>query len=368
MLAMTNRGFLTLADGANRYKRGAHYVEMAKGLINSIKQYDTNDTNFPVAIISDSQDKELANMADAVIKPKPEYGLGTVHKLFIDTYSPFQETIFIEADCLLYTEPQLLWQMMTADNLPIAIQRQGEKEFTSGDDNFAIEDVTHYLNKCGITKFSHTIGGLIYFNRSDKAQQVFATVRELYEKRQEIGLRPLQQIPVADEIVFATALAMHNIPTLPADADKALLQEEFRIIKQRGYSKLNVLVKGNALVTHPRAPKTLIAHYSALDKFTFVYIRELQRLELYNKLKPLLGDSDDSPKSEYIRVDSLRGDAPDDATLFLITLLATLTAIPTFLVMKKRRIAYLLSMLWGRYKVEGIKGLIPNRIKPKIKP
>ena len=363
---MTNRGFLTLADGANRYKRSAYYVQMAKGLIRSIKQYDTNDTNdtnFPIAIISDSQDKELASMADAVIKPKSEYGLGTVHKLFIDAYSPFQETIFIEADCLLYTEPQLLWQMMTADNLPVAIQRQGTKEFVSGDGNFAIEDVTHYLNKCGITKFSHTIGGLMYFNRSDKAQQVFATARELYEKRQEIGLRPLQQIPVADETVFATALAMHNIPTLPAD--KVLLQEEFRIIKRRGYSKLNVLVKGSALVTHPGAPQTLVGHYSALDKFTFVYIRELQRLALYNKLKPLLADSDDSSKSEYTRVDSSRGDAPDDATLSLITLLATLTAIPTFLVMKKRRIAYLLSMLWGRYKVEGIKGLVPNRIKPK---
>jgi hypothetical protein len=31
-----------------------------------------------------------------------DYGSGVVQKLYLDRYSPFDETLFIDSDCLLY--------------------------------------------------------------------------------------------------------------------------------------------------------------------------------------------------------------------------------------------------------------------------
>lgn len=336
---MKDKGFLTLADGTQRFKRGSFYLEMAKGLIRSIKNYDSN---FPVAIVSDSKDKEITNIADLVIEPNTDYGCGTVQKLYIDYYSPFQETIFIEADCLLYAHPLLLWNKMKEHKYPVVIQSQGIKEFTEGGNNFSIKELTHYLKKCRIDKFAHTIGGLIYYNKSEQTKSIFNTTRSLYARRQELGLRHLkQQIPVADETIYATALAIHNIPTMPAD--NFYLQEEFRIIKRRGFKNINVLDTSSPLITLSNNKQNFIAHFSALDKNRFIYIRELQKLKLKAKMIPNL---------EYSKWNSM-----------LIISLASFSAIPTYFVMKKRRVVYLVGMLWQRSKVMGIKGLMPNRIK-----
>lgn len=327
------RGFLSLVDGTKRYRRGDHYERMAKGLINSIKQYDGD---FPCAVITDSSDSELLQMADKVIQPLQEYSgdelQGTIHKLFLDKYTPFQETIFIEADCLLYCSPQKLWNLFMQAKQDFVIQEQGGHKFSKGGTNFSINDLDSYLDKCGIESFPHTIGGLIYFKQGDTSNKIFAKVRDLYDRREELGLKQLsKQIAVADETLFATAMTQHKLELM--DSSEVLLQEEFRLM--RSYSKLDVLDKDAALIRKASAPQILIVHYSATDKFSLTYLLELNKLKLHKK----------------------------HSNRFILSVLALLVSMPAYLVLKKRWAGFIIKMMLGRYQQQGLLGLIPNRFK-----
>lgn len=328
-----NRGFLTLVDGTKRYRRGDHYERMAKGLINSINLYGDN---FPCALITDSDDTELLQMASKVIRPLEEYAgqnlQGTIHKLFLDKYTPFEETIFIEADCLLYCHPQQLWDLFTASKQDFVIQEQSLHKFIKGGSNFSITDLDRYLDKCGIESFPHTIGGLIYFKQSNSSNDIFDSVRDLYQRRDEFGLKQLSnQISVADETLFSTAMVKHKQSLMQSGS--LLLQEEFRLM--RGYRKLDVLDKDAPLIRKYPVPQTLVVHYSAKDKFSFIYLLELNKLKLHNKFSNKL----------------------------ILLLASILASIPTLLVLKKRWAEFIIKMMLSRYKQQGIMGLIPNRLK-----
>ncbi|MCH9664474.1 MAG: hypothetical protein K0U41_01340 [Gammaproteobacteria bacterium] len=368
-----SRGFLTLVDGAKRYRRADHYESMVKGLINSINQYGDSSAkhpNYPCAIITDSDDAELLQMASQVIRPMREYDgeeiQGTAHKLFLDIYSPFAETIFIEADCLLYCQPSILWELYTKAEGDLVIQQQGSNKFAKStykskgkanskdsgkNHNFSIHNLDVYLDKCGIESFPHTIGGLIYFKQSQQSKVVFTAVRDLYKRRHEIGLRQLSnQVEVADETLFATALTQHKHPLMSGGTagyigekmsdNPILLQEEFRMIKQQGYNKLDVLDKHVALIRNSPAPKTLVVHYSARDKFSLIYLMELNKLRV----------------SKYLGKD--RG--------IILLLIALLLSIPTLITLKKRWAEFIIKMMLARYAEQGVVGLIPNRIKNNV--
>lgn len=348
---MTSKGFLTLVDCTQIYRRGDHYERMAKGLIRSVKQYD--DT-IPFAAVTDSTDTELLLMADKIIRPKREFGvkqnvpgkhqrqIGTIQKLYLDLYSPFDETIFIEADCLLYEHPDRLWQEMAPNDSdkPFNIQRQNNHKFKAGDSNFSIYDTAHYLNLCNLNSICHTIGGLIYFKKDAAAKKIFDQARNLYHRREELGLRKLtDHIEVADETLFATAVEMEKYST--EDIKDVLWQEQVFIMRTEGYPKVKVLYDEAKLERNPGAPRTLIAHYSATDKFKFFYLCQLDQLQWADKL-------------------NYRGNL---LKRLVIKNLALVTAIVPYIVLQKRWFDYKWSLVVQRYKKQGLIAAIPGRIK-----
>ena len=341
-----SKGFLTLVDGTQRYRRGDHYERMAKGLIRSIRQYDKD---FPCAIITDSKDKELLGLADEMIRPNTKYGLGTIHKLYLDIYTPFEETIFIEPDCLLYEDPQELWTAMQTAGESVVIQRQEERRFKHGDNSFSINDMTHFLNSCGLEYIYHTIGGLIYFRQDRKAKEVFSVARDLYVKRKDLGIKKLSnQIEVADETLFATALEMKNIGTQPIN--DLLWQEEFKIIRKEGHGKIKVLKDEASFIRKKGAPRTLICHYSATDKFTMLYLAQLFQLAWAEKLT-MYGKR-----------------PPGKVNKLLINGLSFGSSLLPYLTLKKRWMDFLWGIFVDRYKQGGLVAAIPNRIKKVLKP
>jgi hypothetical protein len=66
----------------------------------------------PFAIVTDdSNAKDLANYFDVVIPLNSAYGVGVVQKLNLDRYSPFDETLFVDSDCLFYKSPERIWRL-----------------------------------------------------------------------------------------------------------------------------------------------------------------------------------------------------------------------------------------------------------------
>src|SRR3979490_3036884 len=61
-------------------------------------------SGIPLAVVTDSQ--SLAASADVIIPANREIPVGVLHKVFLDKYAPFSETLFIDSDCVV-TRPFL---------------------------------------------------------------------------------------------------------------------------------------------------------------------------------------------------------------------------------------------------------------------
>jgi hypothetical protein len=87
---MTDLGFLTMAYGHDRYFRQAENMAL------SLKRHMLDG---PLAIVTDR--KVVGPLFDIAIPMKPFSKAGVVHKVDLYNYSPFQETFFIDSDCIV---------------------------------------------------------------------------------------------------------------------------------------------------------------------------------------------------------------------------------------------------------------------------
>src|ERR1700742_5030185 len=95
LLMRNGLGFITIAMGDEQYLRQARLFLL------SLRR---NMPDVPLAIVTDSQ--HLAPCADIIIPADTEIPVGVLHKVFLDKYTPFSETLFIDSDCVV-TRPFL---------------------------------------------------------------------------------------------------------------------------------------------------------------------------------------------------------------------------------------------------------------------
>ena len=261
-----SRGFLTIAYGA------ANYVRMAKGLARSMRFHNPR---VRLAVVTDSDDRELARLFDTLIPFNAQFGSGVSQKLHVDQYTPFNETLFVDSDCLAFADPESLWEMYEGS---IGFGVKGWSYLAAGDTHYAVDDVAKSLALCNVARFGAFNSGLFYFDRSEAAQKVFRTARELASRPQELGLKSFKNSPCADEPIFALALEISGIPMLPWDAGRAMCTATADDIQ--GLERINVFTGQRRLIRYqtPTEPVILHFHFHAQDEFP--YFRELARLRL----------------------------------------------------------------------------------------
>ena len=93
------RGFITIATGADRY------YQLAKNLLLSYKLY--SDSPCPFAILCD-RENEYTALFDRVVLFQPGQH-PYFDKFELLKRSPFEETIFVDADCLAYADLNGYW-------------------------------------------------------------------------------------------------------------------------------------------------------------------------------------------------------------------------------------------------------------------
>src|ERR1700749_1001205 len=94
------RGILTIAQGKKQY------IDLAKSLAISL---NIHNPGLKKALVTDSDDPELKELYDMVIMADNSIGIGFLQKLYIRDYTPFDETLFIDVDCLCVKSIDFLW-------------------------------------------------------------------------------------------------------------------------------------------------------------------------------------------------------------------------------------------------------------------
>ena len=158
MIEQSKKGYLTLAFGKN-------FAEMAVDMALSIKQFDSK----PVSCVVDSKTKNYINK-------KYEFIFDRLIEIDINKFcfsikfhgallSPYDETIFVDADIIILGKIDRLWEN-PINNHTIMIGHYLSIEKDENHHGFS----TSYLQKeFNVKKYLKTNSGCFYFNNESKA-------------------------------------------------------------------------------------------------------------------------------------------------------------------------------------------------------
>lgn len=195
--ASQTRGVLTLAYGHRRF------VEQAKFLGMSLQLHAPH---VPRTLVTDFDDPKLRSIFTQVIPHRPEFGSGVRQKLYLDQYSPYDETLFIDSDCLALGNLDAFWTAFAGQYFGVPGFRYLHKGSV---DSFI--DVDFLLDHLGLSSLPKFNGGTYYFTRSAEASAFFDTARKIMDNWRELRLAPFRRNGPNDESVYSVAMAMHNV-------------------------------------------------------------------------------------------------------------------------------------------------------------
>jgi len=262
--ARLNCGFLTIAYGASKY------IRMGKALARSVKHYNAH---IPLAVVTDSADRELHALFDIIIPFNSGFGSGVKQKLFLDYYTPFEETIFIDSDCLVYRDPEPLWEMHKRHNIGFAIKGWGYLGID--DEHYSVHNLKKYLCAFGVAKIGAFNSGLFYFNSSRQATAVFETARSICNHNNE--LKSFKNSNLNDEPVFAMAMELNQIECIPWDNGEAMSTVTGKI---EDCWNINALKGKSSFIKNGTRVNPIVIHFHMQDQNCFIYKRDMVRLKI----------------------------------------------------------------------------------------
>jgi hypothetical protein len=213
MTSQSTQGYVTIATGDRKY------VDMAVYLAKSIF---INDKKRPICLITDEHTKvneqDAKWFSDIVRLPYQKGYEGCLNKLRIFEYSPFDETIFIDSDCLVVKKDMdRHWAKMRRDGFSIAGGKKTEGKWY----NFDVSEVIKVLN---IDYMCHMNSGLFYFNRNEASSRFFDTCKELVDKQKDLlACSHRRETQLADEPFIGAAMGIHQIPPVGYTPDEGAI-------------------------------------------------------------------------------------------------------------------------------------------------
>ena len=200
-------GFITMAYGREKY------LDQAVALARSVKHHMPNQ---PIVLVTD-RDKAYPPFDSEIAMT--DYALaGTVLKTSIYQYSPFEETLFIDSDCLLTRDcsPEIA-EIRTREFSPVV-----NTYLQKGDNDLWLEDVGEAVAKVGSKNFPKFNGGVYFFRKGKRAKSVFTVAEEMRERQDELGILNFDTAGPGEETLFGLALSKLGFKDLYDDRGRLM--------------------------------------------------------------------------------------------------------------------------------------------------
>lgn len=184
--------------GIITFALGEYYRDLALVLLESLRRYAPSQR---VAVITDGDFEHLEAYFDVVIPVNHENGSPLRQKLFLNEYSPFQKTLFLDADSIALRPIEDFISMVLTENYPFSSSDGGWVDIESQKTEW-VADVQKLKEKIESDTFRTFHGGLYYWNY-DISQDWFTQAREYYDSFDEsYGLREVPGHGYNEEIAF----------------------------------------------------------------------------------------------------------------------------------------------------------------------
>ena len=189
------RGFVTIATGNEKY------YKLALSLLRSYRQNSKDSA--PFALICDRDCPEAREFDDFVVMQDAKRSY--LDKLMLCRYTPYEETIFIDADAMILGDTRPLWGDFSNQE---DFSCYGRKlKLDSKDGWFFYEEMGDLKPKLSFGISMH--GGLYFLRKTQKCKDVFETALYYAENYDQYRFANFKN--PADEPVLALAMALKNM-------------------------------------------------------------------------------------------------------------------------------------------------------------
>lgn len=257
-----NKGFVTLAVGNERY------YQLAVNLLRSYKYFAKNKL-MPFAIVADRKNKYTALFDDVIILQNPSKSY--MDKLQILQMPPYNENIFIDADCLAYGNLNNYWLYLS--NLG-GVRCFGSSHPLSFDNGwFKISDIGHYKDRISYIPKMH--GGIIYFRDDELTKCIIKDALDIAKNYNKYRFMYFDK--PADEPILALASTVNNCR--PIELDHNLQKKMFCFLPACNDIKYDIS-KGylSYLDNKQRINNVLLLHWQNCNTEKTIYYKEVLKL------------------------------------------------------------------------------------------
>lgn len=255
------RGFITLATGKDLY------YQLARNLLLSYRLYTQNPMRF--AIMCDRENEYTALFDDVVRLEHPLNSYWDKFELLVR--SPYDETIFIDADCLAYADLNEYWDYFA-----------GADDFTGCGTNYPIDSEKGLFQADQLGKYTGLVhwkpdicGGLYFIRRGPGCDALYQECQWISQHYDEFHW-PDFCAPKADETVLCLAMAVHGMHAMIADPCNYGHPWEASEMEHdifTGYCQY-------ATEWHPRVSQGRLVHFGTRYCLLASYLFEVEKLNL----------------------------------------------------------------------------------------
>lgn len=196
---LKKRGFVTIATGKD------DYYQLAWNLLRSYRQFAAGD--IPFAILCDRMHPCVQDFDDVVIMDSPSCSYMDKLKLF--RYSPYEETIFIDADALILRNPNVLWEDFQTGGDVSCYGRTLPLESKEG--WYYYKEMGSYQNQLRYGISMH--GGIYYIRNTEMCETVFQDAITIAQNFSHYRFAHFST--PADEPVLALSMGIHGCEPCP---------------------------------------------------------------------------------------------------------------------------------------------------------
>lgn len=201
------RGYLTMAVGKPRY------VEMAVDMALSLREH----TELPIAIAVDTAlephvRERYGKVFDAVVLLPQRFVDGRALKYGTAAASPYDETMFVDADCIVLSSLDGLWGILEESDMAMV----GERLTRAEDQNHHGFSTRALIRRFDLEHYLKTNSGLFCFRR-EPGVEIMEECLECYlhEARPKLRWSLLFGRWLGDEIAFGIVGGRRDIETFP---------------------------------------------------------------------------------------------------------------------------------------------------------
>lgn len=192
---LAERGMLCIGYGS------AKYLEGVKALGRSFRLHNPG---VPMAVVTDSHDPELLRLFDHRVEMVKAWGQAMHQKLHVDYYTPFRQTLYIDADCLVNRRVDDLFEVLgKANGGAFGI---GGWDYASGT---WYVDVGALCGRLGVKSIPKFNSGVFVFDK-ERARSFFAAARYLIDAEDELPFPATHGGERSDELPISVAMVQHG--------------------------------------------------------------------------------------------------------------------------------------------------------------